>query len=111
MKPTKIKRSDNDNLIIGWSDGSEFEVSFKLLRDECPCVNCKGESVMFSTYIPIKAPFRPPGFYEIDTIEKVGNYAIKIKWKDGHSTGIYSWDTLRAICDKTVKGNKEAGGD
>ncbi|MDX9910360.1 MAG: DUF971 domain-containing protein [Phycisphaerales bacterium] len=29
--------------------------------------------------------------------ELVGNYAIRIRFSDGHSTGIYSWDYLREI--------------
>ncbi len=31
-------------------------------------------------------------------IEQVGEYAIRIDWNDGHSTGIYSYDHLRNIC-------------
>jgi ATP-binding protein involved in chromosome partitioning len=30
-------------------------------------------------------------------IASVGNYAITINWNDGHSTGIYSFDYLRAL--------------
>jgi len=30
----------------------------------------------------------------IEKIEPVGNYAIQLYFDDGHSTGIYSWDTL-----------------
>ena len=30
-------------------------------------------------------------------VSPVGNYALSIIWSDGHSTGIYSWQTLRAI--------------
>ena len=30
-----------------------------------------------------------------EQIVAVGNYAIQITWSDGHSTGIYSWQTLR----------------
>ena len=30
----------------------------------------------------------------IDTIEQVGNYAIRIIFSDNHSSGIYSWDLL-----------------
>lgn len=29
--------------------------------------------------------------------EFVGNYAIRIQFSDGHSTGIFSWDYLREI--------------
>jgi DUF971 family protein len=97
--PVQIKRTENNSLLIKWSDDKETEITFQKLRDECPCVNCKGETVIFSSYIPIKAPFKPQGFYEIEKIDKVGNYAIQITWKDGHSTGIYSWDTLRRLGD------------
>jgi DUF971 family protein len=27
----------------------------------------------------------------------VGNYAVQIHWSDGHSSGIYTWDTLRRV--------------
>ena len=33
----------------------------------------------------------------IKKIEKVGNYAIRISFSDGHNTGIYSWDFLYNI--------------
>jgi len=29
--------------------------------------------------------------------EFVGNYAIRIRFSDGHSTGLYSWQYLREI--------------
>jgi DUF971 family protein len=31
-------------------------------------------------------------------ITAVGRYAISIAWSDGHTTGIYSYETLRQIC-------------
>jgi DUF971 family protein len=31
-------------------------------------------------------------------VEPVGNYALSITWADGHSTGIYAFRYLRAIC-------------
>jgi DUF971 family protein len=83
--------------MIKWNDGKVTEITLTKLRDECPCVNCKGESVLFESYIPIKTPFKAAGFYEIGKLESVGNYAISIKWKDGHDTGIYSWDILRNL--------------
>ena len=33
----------------------------------------------------------------VEKIEAVGNYAIRIKFDDGHNTGIYSWDYLYEI--------------
>lgn len=29
--------------------------------------------------------------------ELVGNYALRIHFSDGHQTGLYTWDYLRAI--------------
>ena len=95
--PTKIQKTENNILRFFWNDGKVTDISYEKLRDECPCVNCKGESVIFDTYIPIKSPFKPAGFYEIEKIETVGNYAIQIHWKDGHNTGIYNWEMLRLI--------------
>tara|TARA_B100000586_G_scaffold48377_1_gene31909 strand:+ start:1114 stop:1341 length:228 start_codon:yes stop_codon:yes gene_type:complete len=30
----------------------------------------------------------------IDSMESIGNYALRIVFSDGHDTGIYSWDYL-----------------
>ncbi|MCX6156827.1 MAG: DUF971 domain-containing protein [Ignavibacteriae bacterium] len=95
--PIQLKKTENNSLSVKWNDESVTEITLTKLRDECPCVNCKGESVIFESYIPIKSPFKAAGYYEIDKIETVGNYAISIKWKDGHDTGIYSWDILRKL--------------
>ncbi len=95
--PTQIKKIDNTALRVQWNDGKVSEIALTKLRDECPCVHCKGESVLFESYIPIKTPFKAAGYYEIDKIEVMGNYAITIKWKDGHDTGIYTWDILRKL--------------
>lgn len=95
--PLQIKKTENNSLHIKWNDGKENDIPLTKLRDECPCVSCKGESVIFESYIPIKSPFKAAGFYEIERIEAMGNYAISVKWKDGHDTGIYSWDILRKM--------------
>lgn len=98
--PVKIRKTDYNTLETIWSNGEVFEVNLEKLRDECPCVHCKGETVIFSSYIPIKSPFKAQGFYEIDKIEPVGNYAINITWKDKHNTGLYSWELLKEISEK-----------
>jgi DUF971 family protein len=40
-----------------------------------------------------------PGMYDLANIQVVGNYAVQADWKDGHNTGIYSWEILRGITD------------
>ena len=37
----------------------------------------------------------------IKKIEKVGNYAIRISFSDGHNTGIYSWEFLYEVGAKS----------
>lgn len=46
--------------------------------------------------------------------ELVGNYAIRLRFSDGHSTGIYSWDYLRSIdpdVDRNAPGPPQGDGD
>lgn len=31
----------------------------------------------------------------------VGNYALKIRWSDGHDTGLYTWDHLRQLSERS----------
>jgi DUF971 family protein len=31
-------------------------------------------------------------------MQLVGNYAVRIHWSDGHSTGLYTWDHLLGLC-------------
>jgi DUF971 family protein len=31
-------------------------------------------------------------------IELVGAYGLRVRWSDGHGTGIYTFDRLRAAC-------------
>jgi DUF971 family protein len=34
----------------------------------------------------------------ITDMQLVGNYAVRIHWSDGHSTGLYTWEHLLALC-------------
>ncbi|MCH6575187.1 MAG: DUF971 domain-containing protein [Bacteroidetes bacterium] len=106
MIPVQIKIVDKEKLFIKWDDDSESGISLKYLRDECPCAGCKGETILLKTFRPPSHPIDLPGMYEIKNIETVGEYAIQITWKDGHNTGIYSWDYLKDI-EKGQDGNKD----
>ncbi len=39
-----------------------------------------------------------PADIRAEEISLVGRYGIQFRWSDGHSTGIYPFDTLRAAC-------------
>lgn len=106
MNPKQIKITEQQRLKISWDNGEESEISLKYLRDECPCANCKGETILLKTMRPARIKFDTPGKYEIKNIEIVGGYAAKITWKDGHDTGIYSWEYLKALAADEASGTK-----
>jgi ATP-binding protein involved in chromosome partitioning len=47
---------------------------------------------------PLLDPATVPADVEAATVDLVGAYGIKIRWSDGHGTGIYTFDALRAQC-------------
>jgi len=97
MVPKTIKIKDKSSLEITWEDGCISTIALKYLRDECPCATCKGETVLLRTYRPPAKKMITPEMYLIKNIETVGEYAIQITWKDGHNTGIYSWEYLHKL--------------
>ncbi len=99
MNPKQIKIAEHNKLRIEWDDGNTSEISLKYLRDECPCANCKGETILLKTMRPARQNKNAPGRYEIKNIEVVGGYAIKITWKDGHDTGLYSWQYIITLTE------------
>lgn len=103
LNPTKIK-IDDGFLKLTWDDNSSDQISLNYLRDECPCANCKGETILLKTMRPARQNKNAPGRYDITKIKVVGGYAIKISWKDGHDTGIYSWQYLKTLADDEANG-------
>jgi ATP-binding protein involved in chromosome partitioning len=78
---------------INWSDSKQSVVTFLDLRFQCPCANCvdEGTGVRKIKKEQIKSDVHP------NQVTTVGNYAITVKWSDGHDTGIYSFDYLRKL--------------
>ena len=103
-KQIKIKK---ENLLIKWDDESESLINIKYIRDECPCAVCKGETILLKTYKPAKHSSTDPEMYMVKDIQTVGEYAIQIAWKDGHNTGIYTWEYLRKLDEEQSGRNKQ----
>ena len=95
---SKIKLSSSQELSILWDDQHASIISLHTLRDRCPCAGCQGETVLLRTYKPEPQP-QLPGRYDLIGIQQVGHYAIQISWGDHHSTGIYTWEYLRNLCE------------
>ncbi len=101
MRPTSIKRTDKETITITWDDGTVSPFAITLLRDECPCAGCKGETILMHQILPVVQP-KLPGHYDLKSISPVGSYAIQVTWGDGHATGLYSWEYLRNLYLKTA---------
>ena len=87
-------------LVLSLNQSSDIVIDLKKMRLACPCAHCCGEKDVFgNTYsLKIKRSFLKNSF-KIKTIKPVGNYGIKIFWKDGHSNGIYTFDLLKKISE------------
>jgi len=103
--PEHIAISKSKGIKIDWKDGHHSEYSLAWLRDSCPCASCTGahgtepQKTNYAEPAPAGNPF--PMFkpaLKMVSAEAVGHYAIGIEWSDGHSSGIYSFEHLRRIC-------------
>jgi DUF971 family protein len=96
--PIEIQRNDQGVMRVLWDDGHESRYAYPDLRRACPCATCREQQAR-----PQQNPFQilttaPPLTLEPTHLSAVGNYALNIEWSDGHHTGIYPWDLLRALC-------------
>ena len=88
-QPTEIKLRQKSRLMeLVFSDGSQFELSYELLRVYSPSAEVRGHGPGQEVLQIGKRDV------EISTLEPVGRYAVQPTFSDGHSTGIYSWDYL-----------------
>lgn len=85
--PSEIRvKSEERRLEIDFADKKSFSFSAEFLRVESPSAEVQGHSPRQKTVVPGKRNVA------ISAIEAVGNYAVRIRFDDGHETGIYSWE-------------------
>ena len=97
--PEHIAISKSKGIKIDWKDGHTSDYTLQYLRDKCPCAACTGAHGTPPRQPTAGSPFPMyQAALKILGVEPVGNYAIRINWSDGHSTGIYSWEHFREIC-------------
>lgn len=93
VEPVEVRAPRGARVMeIVWSDGETSQYPHSILRGFCPCAHCQGHQG------PILWAGDAEGSgLEVQAIESVGNYALRIAWADGHSTGIYTWVHLRTL--------------
>ena len=77
-----------------WEDEHRSVYEARDLRIACRCAMCIEEM----TGVPLLDPKKIPVDVRATGIELVGQYAVAIRWSDGHQTGIYNFRDLRANC-------------
>lgn len=90
--PTEVRlNTDKDQLTVAFGDNASYSLSAEYLRVFSPSAEVQGHSPDQRQTVPGKKDVR------IAAIEPVGNYAIRIRFDDGHDTGLYSWSYLRDL--------------
>ena len=91
-QPVEIKlRTESRVLEVRFDDGSRYELPFEYLRVFSPSAEVKGHGGGEGTLQTGKEGVR------ITAVEPVGNYALRLVFDDGHSTGLYSWSLLHEL--------------
>lgn len=75
-------------LEITFDDGAHFELPAEYLRVNSPSAEVQGHGPGQKVLVAGKRDVA------IDAVEPVGNYAVLLRFSDGHASGIYGWDTL-----------------
>ena len=83
----RVRRAER-RLAIDFDDGQTFEIPAELLRVESPSAEVQGHAPSQKT--------TPAGKRDVGIVrlEQVGNYAVRIVFDDGHSSGIFTWPWL-----------------
>ncbi|MBA2565240.1 MAG: DUF971 domain-containing protein [Gemmatimonadetes bacterium] len=93
---------DDSSMTIVWSDGHRSAHDYDDLRRACPCATCRHEreqSVAGGSRGLLRVlPAGAPAKAVLRDVRWVGRYAFRLEWADGHDTGIYSLEYLRALC-------------
>ena len=93
MAPTDIKLHRKSGILeLTYADGGIYSLPAEFLRVYSPSAEVRGHGHGQEILQTGKQGVR------IDTIEPVGNYAVRLHFDDDHNTGIYSWEYLRDLC-------------
>ena len=90
---TKVYQVDAHTLGIDWSDGIQGRWRLAHLRRHCPCAACVDEWTRERRLEPDTIDENLSAI----AIESVGRYALRVKFSDGHDTGIFTYDFLREL--------------
>ena len=93
--PTALKLHRGSRVLeVGYADGSAHRLPFEYLRVFSPSAEVRGHGGGEPLLVGGK---RGVG---ITAVEPVGRYAVRLRFDDGHDTGLYSWAVLEELALK-----------
>jgi ATP-binding protein involved in chromosome partitioning len=92
--PYAITREDAGIRIEWDQQGHAGFFMARPLRLGCPCAACVEEM----SGRPLLDPAVVPADVHPLRLALVGAYGLRVSWSDGHGTGIYTFERLRAAC-------------
>ena len=94
-QPTNLQIIGEEVAIV-WDDGAESYFTFENLRAASPSASNMGERDILGNQYGGDGPKKFPGVQVVGW-ERIGNYALRFDFSDGHRTGLYSFDYLRQL--------------
>ena len=95
--PTNIRAHQGEQVLeLTWESGETDRLPYRYLRAQCPCASCRDEWTGKRILDP--ETIRPD--LKIEGMEPIGNYAVRIGWNDGHSSGLYTWENLKRLASE-----------
>lgn len=101
MEPVAVEVVDVEierelEMRVEYGDGVTAVFPLLALRQGCPCAGCRGRRERGGeAYAGSSITVRDAELH--------GNWGVSIRWSDGHDTGIYAWEHLRAWWDAGVE--------
>jgi len=87
--PETIKlRTASRCLDVGFDDGASFSLGFEYLRVHSPSAEVRGHGPGQEKLQVGKERVT------ITAVEPVGHYAVRLRFDDGHDSGLYTWQYL-----------------
>ncbi len=89
---TALKLHRGSRLLeVAFADGSRHSLPCEYLRVFSPSAELRGHGLAEPMLVGGKRTVN------IERVEPVGNYAVRLVFDDGHDTGLYTWELLREL--------------
>lgn len=98
LVPAEIRMHRKSRMLeLVYPDGERVSLAAEYLRVFSPSAEVQGHGPGQAVLIVGKERVN------VKEIEPVGHYAIRIRFDDGHDSGLFSWQYLRELADKEVE--------